>query len=48
MRSSYASNLADKGVSIQKIATAMGHSNIQTTYNSYITMDDSEVMTAFM
>ena len=48
MRSSFASNLADKGVSIQKIATAMGHSNIQTTYNSYITMDDSEVMTAFM
>ena len=48
MRSSFASNLADKGVDIQTIATAMGHSNIQTTFNSYITMDDNKVMTAFI
>ena len=48
MRSSFASNLADNGVDIQTIATAMGHSNIQTTFDSYITMDDNKVMTAFI
>ena len=46
-RASYASNLADKGVDIQTIATAMGHSNIQTTFNSYITMDDNKIKQAF-
>ena len=48
LRTTFCSNLADSGMDIQTIATAMGHSNIQTTFNSYITMDKNKVMTAFM
>jgi len=48
LRTTFGSNLADSGMDIQTIATAMGHSNIQTTFNSYITMDKNKVMTAFM
>ena len=47
LRTTFGSSLADSGMDIQTIATAMGHSNIQTTFNSYIKMDESKIMRAF-
>ena len=46
-RKSFGTNLANRGEDVQTIATAMGHSNIQTTFNSYIKMDESKIMRAF-
>ena len=46
-RKTFGTNLANKGEDIQTIATAMGHANIQTTYNAYIKMDESKIMRAF-
>ena len=39
--------MANDGYDIQTIATVLGHSNIQTTFNSYIKMDESKIMRAF-
>ena len=46
-RSSFGTNLANNGVDMQTIATAMRHSNIQTTFNSYVKMDENKIKQAF-
>jgi integrase len=46
-RATKATDMANDGYDIQTIATVLGHSNIQTTFNSYIKMDESKIMRAF-
>lgn len=46
-RSTFGTNLANSGMDMQTIATAMRHSNIQTTFNSYVTMDENKIKQAF-
>lgn len=46
LRASFATNLSDKGVDIQNIATLMRHSSIQTSFDSYIKIDENRLIEA--